>query len=139
MLLTVFVPSPENANQSPIGTIEALRLGPLTRKDVVNLLVNPFVENVSPVLEYAKNELNMNEKDIESIVEEVALRCLEIGSKVSHNLICIIFFYPLNIIYRGKHSPALWRSSAISRLSLPLPSVHVTKSSWKISPHRIMS
>jgi len=69
---------------------EALGLGPITRKDIVNVLVNPFVEKYNHVKDYALREVDMNDdgskgmsaKEFEELVEEVAIRCLEIACKV---------------------------------------------------------
>ncbi|KAH9480433.1 hypothetical protein JR316_0007033 [Psilocybe cubensis] len=69
--------------------LEALGVMPLTRKDVFNVLINPFIERYNYVLDFAKQEVGimddgtkgMSAADIDSLVEDVALKCLEIGCK----------------------------------------------------------
>lgn len=55
-----------------------------------DILVNPFVERYQPLLDYAKREIGQQEggtkgmglADLKALVEEVAMRCLEISCKV---------------------------------------------------------
>lgn len=69
--------------------LENLGLTPLTRRDAYNVLINPFVERYHSVREYAQDEIGfqgdgakgMNSAEIESLMEEVGARCLEIGCK----------------------------------------------------------
>ena len=70
--------------------LENLGLTPLTRRDAYNVLINPFVERYISVMEYAQEEIGvqgdgskgMNIAEIESLMEEVGAKCLEIGCKV---------------------------------------------------------
>jgi hypothetical protein len=62
--------------------LEPLGLIPLTRKDIHNVLVNPFLERYGPILEFAKSEVGLNNKETRELVEEVAVKCLAIGCKV---------------------------------------------------------
>jgi hypothetical protein len=55
---------------------------PVTRKDIFNVMVNPFVEKYQPILEFARAEVGLKQKEINLLVEEVAVRCLEEGCKV---------------------------------------------------------
>jgi hypothetical protein len=64
--------------------LEPLGLLPLTRKDVVDILTNPFVEKHSALVDFAKDEMNLSSSDIKDILQEVAVKCLKIGSKVSN-------------------------------------------------------
>ena len=73
-----------------LAKIEALGIGPVTRRDIVNVLVNPFVERYHSVIEFARQETNNASDDrkllslqyIDDIVEEVTAKCLEIACKV---------------------------------------------------------
>lgn len=99
LLLTIFLSSSDHPTQSASTIIktklEPLGLGPITRRDLYNVLVNPFVEKYHGVLEFARSEVGekgaggdgeggtgMSPKEVRELVEEVALRCLEIGCKV---------------------------------------------------------
>ena len=70
--------------------LESLGLTPLTRKDAYNILINPFVERYLSVMEYAQEEIGvqedgskgMNTAETSSLMEDVGARCLEIGCKV---------------------------------------------------------
>ncbi|KAF8798942.1 hypothetical protein BYT27DRAFT_7202672 [Phlegmacium glaucopus] len=69
--------------------LENLGLTPLMRRDAYNILINPFVERYHSVTEYAQEEIGvqgdgskgMSDAEIESLMEEVGARCLEIGCK----------------------------------------------------------
>jgi hypothetical protein len=85
ILLTVFLSDNCLAHTTPAtlrSKLEPLGLLPLTRKDIFNVLTNPFVERYAPILEFAKVELGLNAKVIRELVEEVAVACLEVGCKV---------------------------------------------------------
>ena len=85
LLLTVFLSDNCLAHTTPStlkSKFEPLGLLPLTRTDIFNVLVNPFVERYSPILEYARTEVGLDGQEIKELVEEVAVRCLEIGCKV---------------------------------------------------------
>jgi hypothetical protein len=68
------------------GKLEAIGLLPLTKEDLFNIMINPFVEKHTLLLEYAKEEIGMCVKDIKDLVQDVAIKCLEIGSKVRTSL-----------------------------------------------------
>ncbi|KAF8840739.1 hypothetical protein BDN67DRAFT_968036 [Paxillus ammoniavirescens] len=88
MLLTVFlsdstlvITAVPQALSSMKGKLGALNLLPLTKEDLFNVMTNPFVEKHTLLLEYAKEDMGMSVKEIKGLVQEVAIKCLEIGSK----------------------------------------------------------
>lgn len=96
MLLTVclsdsmwLAPMPE-AVASFREKLEAIGLLPLTKEDLFNIMINPFVEKHNVLLEYAKEDLGMSAKDIKDLVQDVAIKCLEIGSKVRTSFGCSV-------------------------------------------------
>ncbi|KAG9315906.1 hypothetical protein JVU11DRAFT_3556 [Chiua virens] len=92
MLLTVYL-SDGTWGHSPLpsampeamasfrGKLEAIGLLPVTKEDLLNIMINPFVEKHALLLEYAKEEMGMNTKDIKDLATNVAIKCLEIASK----------------------------------------------------------
>lgn len=64
------------------GKLEAIGLSPLMKEDLFNIMINPFVEKHALLLEYAREEMGMSLKDIKDLVQDVAIKCLEIASKV---------------------------------------------------------
>lgn len=74
--------------------LEGLGLGPITRRDILNILVNPFVERYESVINFARQEVldkdtgskGLNTQEINDIVEEVAAKCLEIACKVRFSI-----------------------------------------------------
>lgn len=69
--------------------LESLALMPVTKKDMVNVLINPFVERYNYVLDFARSEVTlkdgskgMSSAQIDDFVEEVGMQCLEIACKV---------------------------------------------------------
>jgi len=96
MLIAIFI-LPDNLHHSPAslhGQLQVLGLTPVTRKDVFNILVNPFVERYHPLLDYARREIGEQEDgtkgmgltELTVLVEEVAVKCLEISCKVCSKL-----------------------------------------------------
>ena len=91
MLLVVFL-SADNlylTHSAIRAKLETLGVTPITRRDLFNILINPFIERYSSVISFARQEVvnndglkGMNVGEIESLVEEVASRCLEIACKV---------------------------------------------------------
>ena len=99
LLLTVFLSDsshlPENFLPTPATSqlferyvetcsdeIEDMDLGPLTRKDIIDILLSKFVpERFGGILEYARSVLDLDKEAMRSVVTEVALGCLEIGCK----------------------------------------------------------
>ncbi|EIN12632.1 hypothetical protein PUNSTDRAFT_97433 [Punctularia strigosozonata HHB-11173 SS5] len=84
ILLTVFLSDTYTMN---VGTanfkfkLEQLGLLPITRKDIVDVLCSPFVEKYTAIVQFGKQLLDWKKEDMDELVEEVAIRCLEIGSK----------------------------------------------------------
>jgi hypothetical protein len=73
------------------SNLEAAGLTPLTRDDMYHVLINPFVEKYTAVIDYASEEVGVNDLDgdrgmsepqIDELIQDVAKRCLEIGCKV---------------------------------------------------------
>ncbi|KII87013.1 hypothetical protein PLICRDRAFT_55897 [Plicaturopsis crispa FD-325 SS-3] len=60
---------------------ESLGLAPLSRRDIVNVLVNPFIEKPPRILAYARDTLGITGPETRLLAEEVALKCLEVGCK----------------------------------------------------------
>ena len=92
MLVVVFL-SADNLylSHSAIRTkLETLGVTPITRRDLFHVLINPFIERYHSVISFARQEVSvnndglkgMNVSEIESLVEEVASKCLEIACKV---------------------------------------------------------
>jgi hypothetical protein len=71
--------------------LESLALMPVTRRDVFNILVNPFVESFASLLEFAAEEIGVKEDgskgmsvlEREDLVAEVVAKCVEISCKVN--------------------------------------------------------
>lgn len=62
--------------------IEEMNLGPLTRKDITDVLLSKFVpERFGGILEYARAIVKLGKGEMDGIVTDVALGCLEIGCK----------------------------------------------------------
>ncbi|KAF8967162.1 hypothetical protein BDZ97DRAFT_570221 [Flammula alnicola] len=91
VLVVVFIAS-DNLHMTHTAIrarLETLGLTPITRRDALNVLVNPFVERYSSVINFARHEIGvkddgskgMSSHQIHSLVEEVAARCLEIACK----------------------------------------------------------
>ena len=92
MLIAIFI-LPDNLHHSPTSLhaqLQVLGLTPVTKKDVFNILLNPFVERYQPLLDYAKREIGiqedgtkgMGQKELIRMVEEISGKCLEISCKV---------------------------------------------------------
>ncbi|TBU28609.1 hypothetical protein BD311DRAFT_694525 [Dichomitus squalens] len=99
LLLTVFLSDPSHLPESLVPTpntaglferyvescsdeIEDMNLGPLTRKDIVDILLSKFVpERFGGILEYARSVLDLDKEAMRCVITEVALGCLEIGCK----------------------------------------------------------
>jgi hypothetical protein len=45
-------------------------------------MINPFVEKYQSILEFARTEVGLSQKEIGVLVQEVAVRCLPEGCKV---------------------------------------------------------
>ncbi|OCH86395.1 hypothetical protein OBBRIDRAFT_761400 [Obba rivulosa] len=61
---------------------EGMNLAPVTRKDLYDVLLNQFTpDRCGGILQYGQVELGMGNEDLEQLVRDVAISCLEIGSK----------------------------------------------------------
>jgi hypothetical protein len=84
--LTVFLTSSsshhERVSSASLKTkLEALGLTPLTKKDIFNVMLNPFIEKFSGVVDYAKVYVGLRSKEVKELLEEVAIKCLEVSCK----------------------------------------------------------
>jgi len=74
--------------------LETLGLMPITRRDVFNILVNPFVESFDSLLEFAAEEIGVKEDGSKGmgraervdLVTGVVTKCVEISCKVSFDV-----------------------------------------------------
>lgn len=94
MLLTTFIcpdpPAPLPDMETIKSRLEELKLTPLTRMDLLNLLIHPCMDKYTHLLLYMRTEFPTSEEgntgmspgDITSLMEDVAMRCLELGCKV---------------------------------------------------------
>lgn len=93
VLIVVFISADDLHMPLPTlhAKLETLGLMPITRRDVFNILVNPFVESFSSLLKFAAEEIGVKEDgskgmssaDCGSLVTEVAAKCVEISCKAS--------------------------------------------------------
>lgn len=87
LILTVFLSCSSNnsSDRTSPATLktkfEILGLTPLTRKDIINVMLNPFIEKYASVVMYAKVEIGLMSAEIKDLVQEVAIKCLEVGCK----------------------------------------------------------
>ena len=92
MLIVVFLAADAQrlTNNLIQAKLDSLGLTHITRKDLFNVLINPFMERHISVLNYASYGIytseggtkGMTDQQIDKFVEEVAARCLEIPCKV---------------------------------------------------------
>ena len=62
--------------------LEHLGVLPLTRSDLVDILTSPWCEKPTPVFAWAKEEMSMEDQQLQALAEEVAVRSLGISCKV---------------------------------------------------------
>ncbi|KAF9533110.1 hypothetical protein CPB83DRAFT_942409 [Crepidotus variabilis] len=121
ILIVVFIAADQlNMTAAAVkAKLEPLGMMPVTRRDVFNILVNPFVEKFQTLREFAKSEVGVNEDDskgmkleeVEKLAQDVAVRCTEISCK--GNLVkklCVAFPSIKNAISRAvlsKHQISL--------------------------------
>jgi hypothetical protein len=60
-----------------------LKLGPVSRAELISVLADPFVERSDGLLDYAQVEMKIGKSDIRQVVQEAACQSLEQASKVS--------------------------------------------------------
>ncbi|PFH54082.1 hypothetical protein AMATHDRAFT_53891 [Amanita thiersii Skay4041] len=73
---------------SPIQSLEVLGVTPITRSDICEVFMSPFVErhiNVMPVARRmvvkADQSKGLSEEEVQELLFDVAVRCLEVGCK----------------------------------------------------------
>ncbi|KAF8733215.1 hypothetical protein AX14_004073 [Amanita brunnescens Koide BX004] len=89
LILATFLANDHGNNVTTINQkLEALGVTPITRDDIQQILMNPFVEQYSIVSTYAKRMVEredgtkgLSEEDILKLLTDVACRCLELGCK----------------------------------------------------------
>ncbi len=110
MLLTVFLPGDNNLNVTNVREqLATLKLGQITKTDMRNLMINPYMEHFNGLVDYMRQEVvsdvthkkGMTSSEVLTLVEEVACRCLEIGCKVCPEQ-NYMRFYRLMGVYQGR-------------------------------------
>ncbi|KAF5369469.1 hypothetical protein D9758_002713 [Tetrapyrgos nigripes] len=90
ILVIVFLSNDNNHPTIPIKTrLETLKIGPVTRLDLYNVLIHPFVERYSSVFDYMRSDMEtseegkkgLNQREMRAVVDEVAARLLEFDCK----------------------------------------------------------
>lgn len=104
LLLGVFINDHTPLSATPIrlkSKLEPLGLLPITKQDIFNVMINPFVEKYQSILEFARTEVGLSQKEIGMLVQDVAVRCLAEGCKV-----CLFRFSQCQLFanegYRGR-------------------------------------
>jgi hypothetical protein len=83
ILLTVFIGGPTATVDALHSDLQRLNLTPVSTEDIAHVLLSPFVEHFSSTLSYAKTHCGINdEMAFSSFLADVAVRCLEVASKV---------------------------------------------------------
>ena len=63
--------------------LRRLNLTPVSAEDITHVLLSPFVEQFSSTLRYARTHCDINDEMAFSLfLTDVAVRCLEVASKV---------------------------------------------------------
>ncbi|KAJ8080580.1 hypothetical protein PM082_017414 [Marasmius tenuissimus] len=88
VLLTVFMAADTDTLSIVKVRLEDLKIGPLTRRDVYNLLIHPMMDRCSVLFDYMRTEMEseqgrkgLSAKEISPIVDDVATRLIEIDCK----------------------------------------------------------
>jgi hypothetical protein len=83
MLLTVFLSSPKATPDILHSNLEQLNLTPVSSEQITRVLLSPFVEHFSSILRYARVYCGIDDDRMySSFLTGVAVRCLEVSSKV---------------------------------------------------------
>jgi hypothetical protein len=83
MLLTIFIGCPKATADTLHLSLERLNLTPVSSEQIAHVLISPFVEQFSSILHYAKVYCDIGDDvTFNSFLADVAVRCLEIPSKV---------------------------------------------------------
>ncbi|KAJ3507525.1 hypothetical protein NLJ89_g6256 [Agrocybe chaxingu] len=95
VVLVVIFTSADNPNMLTLTAatirtkLDTLGLMPVTPKDAYNILLNPFVERYTALINFAKEEIGvrgdgskgMSQVDIDRLFEDAAAKCVEIACK----------------------------------------------------------
>ncbi|KAI0260220.1 hypothetical protein BC834DRAFT_1012888 [Gloeopeniophorella convolvens] len=82
MLLTVFLGSPSAGPDTLHAELQRLNLVPVSEDDIIHILLNPFVENLSPILAYAAAHCGISDSStLGPFLAEIVVRCMEIALK----------------------------------------------------------
>lgn len=83
MLLTVFISCPKATADTLHLSLECLNLTPVFSEQIAHVLLSPFVEHFSSILQYARAYCEIGDDIMfSSFLADVAVRCLEVSSKV---------------------------------------------------------
>jgi hypothetical protein len=83
LLLSVFASSPFSMSATVAHVkLQTLKLTPLTHEDLMNMLLNPFVENFSVIGSYATVFMGYSCTDVKDLLTGAAVDCLPLSSKV---------------------------------------------------------
>jgi len=90
MLLTVFISCPKATPDTLHSNLERLNLTPVSSEQIARVLLSPFVEQFSSILRYARVHCGIDDDIMfPSFLTDVAVRCLEVASKVFFLYLCI--------------------------------------------------
>ncbi|KAL0579125.1 hypothetical protein V5O48_002857 [Marasmius crinis-equi] len=89
VLLTVFMAADTDSLPTVKVRLEDLKIGPLTRRDIYNLLIHPMMDRCTTIFDYMRSEMEsldlgrkgLNSQEIRQIVDDVATRLIEIDCK----------------------------------------------------------
>jgi hypothetical protein len=83
MLLTIFISCPKATADTLHISLERLNLTPVSSEQIALVLLSPFVEQFSSILQYARVYCEIgDDMAFSSFLADVAVRCLEVSSKV---------------------------------------------------------
>ncbi len=83
MLLTIFIGCPKAAADTLHLSLERLNLTPVSSEQIAHVLLSPFAEQFSSILHYARVYCEIgDDMTFSSFIADVAVRCLEVSSKV---------------------------------------------------------
>jgi hypothetical protein len=83
MLLTIFIGCPKATADTLHLSLERLNLTPVSSEQITHVLLIPFVEQFSSILDYARVYCGIGDDMAFSLfLADVAVRCLEVSSKV---------------------------------------------------------
>jgi hypothetical protein len=82
MLLTIFISCPKATADTLHISLERLNLTPVSSEQIALVLLSPFVEQFSSILQYARVYCEIgDDMAFSSFLADVAVRCLEVSSK----------------------------------------------------------